>query len=453
MFVSLVPVTLRALKEPRMKDAWKQTMVFALCAVAGTTSWALFALPRATLSPEFLPFFFLGVVLTWSATVVVVALPLSLWGILIRALWSQRYLGTLLLTGVFVMLQYAGMQLFTFVGNEPGVGNAAWFSFGFIGYPLADSSSFLQLAALGGVYLLSLVAVLTNLIVARILYEAQDTQVRIRLLSMVVAGIAIISIMPVESLRSYRHSGTGTPLRIGMMSIASSGIGTYKNTAPYRNDLLRAVETLDAEDADVIVLPEGAQNPGTTTIAARLVTKKFSFDDGDRFKSGAFLTHDASINLEESIRTKIALVPQGEYVPYILRLPLALFGQNELLRQMVGTRGVVAGTLGEAVTFGQTRASMLFCSEIFMPRLGKRLVNMQGSSVLLISMSHASFARPSTLGVDVRRALKVQAVEAGVPLVASTDYATTYAFDRYGRELARVGSKRTTEFRVVEVPQ
>jgi hypothetical protein len=108
---------------------------------------------------------------------------------------------------------------------------------------------------------------------------------------------------------------------------------------------------------------------------------------------------------------------------------------------------------GQGFSIGSpsVEASVIFCSEVLAPMLGRELVERQRASLLVFVLAHDQFDSPYTLTVDTLRFLKVRTVEASVPSVASAHDTPAYAFDRFGRVTMSLGVDGSSKYGIAHL--
>jgi apolipoprotein N-acyltransferase len=397
VFIALVPLISAARRaRTTLRAAWCGYMVGAV-AVGASTIWMLMV-PSALTRPVYV----VGLIISWLLVVIVLGLSLALWAALIHRVKKRTgLLISVILGAALVLFEYLRMHAFNILTYAPGVENPAFFSPGFLGYPLADNPAFLQLAALGGIYLLSFTAATVNVVFAALLRVKRIYAVSVAL------ALLIVSLIPAEAIRGNSF-GASEQYQVGFMSIHAPpepSEGGRRETLSYQADMSRAIEELTQAGADIILLPEGAEYfpvhkapSGVTVLGTVRITPS---TEGGRGHLGMFAgTGDAEATL---VRTKQALTPQGEYPILLFTSILGLFGKADLVDEFRGNRGFSTGPEGTGLSVGSIRASVFFCIEMFHPGLGKTLVNEQGAHIIFALLSHAFFSYSPSLTVDTER--------------------------------------------------
>lgn len=428
VFFALIPISMVARSTTPVR-AYGYGLLFSFIVIGGCLSWLLSAIPSNTFNFELTFLFSLGVFLSWILAVVSIAPVLALWVLMVRVI---RIRSTILYIGIlsllYVVLEYARMISFNVLSFESEVANPPWFSFGFIGYPLADGGMWLGLASFGGVYALSFVVVLVNLGMLHLFENAKKKWNRLFAVLVLVIGVSFIPMQ--EPQKEYYMD------EVGIMSIH----GTIDERAQL---VQRAVDSLLIEGADTIVLPEGGR--ASTTDAVSIVkSASVSIGTNPRSLIGVYVSEET----ETLIRTKEVLTPQGEYFPTIVKGVLNLLSLQKTTNRL-NPDHAFRTALTEEVVEADINTTALLCSEIFSPGLGSVLVHQNESDALFVLLSHSRFTYPHTLETDTRRALQVLAAESGVPVFVSGFRTPAYAIDRHGQVIEEIGSEKISEAKVI----
>lgn len=458
-FVALLP--LLALAE-RRSGAWKTVLSGSLAGFILTgvsTSWFFGVLPFHSGFADVGPFLaFLFVFTNWFLVNLVIGPSLGLWALSVRELDLSRPFGQFAAALLLPAFEFVRMIAFAALSFAPHVGNPIFFSAGFVGYPLADDSGLRQLAAYGGVYVLSFIVAYTNVLLYRALAHSRS-RATLGYAALFALALLVIVVLPIQALREPAPDAVGTPQTVAILSLYTPtqepgiDLSPYKRTA---RDL--AVRAMDA-GADVVLMPEDARMLlpfSTTTYADAFGARTAAIIDSGPFgdvpgkmvvRSVADAPGGAAL-----VRDKQVLTPDGEYLTSLFRFIVETGGGGEAAEAFEETHGYEAGAAGRSFVRGGLRASLLFCLEVLKPGVGADLVRAQGSDAIFVPASHALFGASPSLERDVLRFNQLQAVEAGVPLVTSVNGAPAYALDRYGRVIARAGESELPGFALVTLP-
>jgi predicted amidohydrolase len=387
--------------------------------------------------------------LSWLLFFVPLVPTVAVFAILFRALRRLSFPAIILLGIAWVGLEYARMFLYNIATYASGVGNPPFFSAGFLGYVLADNNSFLQLASFGGVYALSALVVLVNILmcVALLTPRAHHRLVRVGGL---LAILVVVALFPIASLKEQYDMRPHEPLSVGLISLYPTSDEDYvQQVEEATTELLRA-------EVDLVVLPEGAPYPEGVLEGVPAKTKTQIL--GTRFANqGGPYASVAEVGFwgeeREVVRGKSVLAAQGEYIVGLFAWGAMLAGLEEELVRFNANGSLRSAQWGKAFSVGESgaRASALFCVEMLAPFIGADVVKKEGSNILAFMLAHNQFNNAYTLRVSTERFLKVRAVEAGVPLVASSRATKAYAIDAYGRGLLVLGEREESSWGVVRM--
>ena len=442
------------------ENAWiifKGVALFGVVYVATALIWFWHVLPldwlgSGSIASSAIVFF------SWGIVALSLGVTFGIFSIVFLILRQNNPSDVLLFSALFVLTQYLQMWVFTFVtwGTSSLLG--AHFSAVFLGYALASFSPLLQLASIGGIYLLTFTAVLFALLFYYLLLH--NRRWRAFVFS---STIALAIFLTVTDHREPLTRTAADPeagfLRVALISTSFSPDipQSEADKAFRRNEQLRVVHTWmkehDAPDLLVFpetadVFPQGAADVeslqrsvfGTTSIAiidSTLVTR-----DVDNVQRMYFWRSSPS----EIPRTydKLFLVPQGEYEPWFASVPMRLFDASRISSDTRHSRTTLMR--GEAQTiFSHDKATIgaLFCSEILSPTLYRELVD-NGASILVNASSLAGFHGSPLVDSFVLTIAKVRAVENNRFLAIAAHEAPASIISARGEVIARSTSGVTS---------
>lgn len=457
IFVALIPFLHAISVSTSWRAALLGAVVFAFPFMGSVIIW-FFALPSYESYSESALVSSSVVFFGWLLIVIGNTLPIVLFAGFGRILRALRSVDIVALSVLWVFCEYLRLHAFNIITAGPGVEHPPFFSVGFLGYPLADSDSWLQFGALGGVWLLSFIVIATNLVLYRI-FKMKNRAMRTRAAGIALAVLVLGSLAPIASWREAQDLGFSRTVKVGYMSIYPSWKPGYKLEDSYAELIASNVTALQESGADLIILPEGARyftddyqwiqklpSGGTVVIDS-------GSGETDAGQVVVSVAGNAGTGEVVPIRGKEMVTPQGEYTIALYTTLMRLLGNeglaNYLEEQNYSTAG--AAYSARALDASPVRASVLFCIEILAPSFAKTLVATQDSNFLAIVLSHGSFSYSPTLIVDTNRFLRMRVVEAGVPAVVATEFTPAYAFDRFGRVLEVLGTNRQDEMSVIEL--
>lgn len=413
--------------------------IVGVCFLGGST-FATLSAGLASSIEGFSPFVEkLLVFLSWLLFFVPLVPTVMVFALILRLPKKLSFGWILCLSLLWVSLEYVRMIIFNVATFAPYINNPPFFSAGFLGYLLADNESFLQLAALGGVPLMSFVVMVANLGMYQMMMVEKRTQKFI--IPAWVIFLSSVAFLPLADIReSLDSQRSWKEVSVGVMSLHATSTKEYEET------VVLALSELETQAPDIIVLPEGvsysqlvlenSEEIGT----AHVVGSRFSQVGG----VGAHVAEVGRVGTDEHevVRGKGVLAAQGEYIIGLFSFVARHLGLSQELRNFSAYGNLSTMRWGESFSVGSTgvRASVAFCVEMLQPFLGARLVQEEHSGLLVFLLAHNQFTDAYTLQTDTQRFLKVRAVEAGVPLTASARASHAYVFDAYGRTLGSFGS-------------
>jgi len=329
-----------------------------------------------------------------------------------------------------------------------------------VGYGLLATLPLMQLAALFGVYALSLLAVILFASPLAI-FAPRDSRlgggrgaVALACAFLLLLGVGYV--WGKRRLAGAPEESTDTRLRIVQADIDQANKWRPENAAPIFNEYIdlsksaggtrglqgvnlviwpeTAVPFLLADSPDALaaigeLLPEGAS---LLVGSARLIeTRDESGAIDERRVYNSLLVIDDKANVV-SVYDKIHLVPFGEYLPFQDLLESLGF------MQMTGVRGgFSAGSGPRILTVPRApQASPLICYEIIFP--DAIMVPGERTGWLLNITNDAWFGTSAGPYQHFQQA-RIRAVEQGLPLVRAANTGISAIVDPYGRIVAELG--------------
>ena len=384
---------------------------------------------------------------SWAATAIIygfiafeVALYLALFGALVPVL--ARRPGTFL--AVAPLLWGATEWLRTVM-----------FSWGWNlgGYVLADWPIALQLADLGGVYMLSWLVVLLSAGLA------VCPEIPFRALAAL--GVVVLLVTGYGHHRLSQGAESREPaLSIGLVQ---GNIPQARKWDPaYRDDILRTFFDLTAAlsgDVDLVVWPEAAiplflqKSPETRAAMAALSrrvgapvltgadTLRSTEGGGWRYFNSMLLVDGG--DAPDRRYDKHHLIAFGEYLPLRGWLP------EGVQKLTVGSEDVTPGTGPATLDWAKAVLGPLICFEVIFPGEVRALAA-AGARILINATNDAWFGesiKPQHLAMS-----RVRAVENRLPLIRVANTGISAAYDPWGRELVRIASNHRGTARAVVAP-
>jgi apolipoprotein N-acyltransferase len=325
-----------------------------------------------------------------------------------------------------------------------------------IGYGLLADGPLMQLAALLGVYALSLVAVL--LFAAPAAVWAPDGAKRVP--SKGAAALAFVLIVALglgyvwgdRRLAGAAEAETNVRLRIVQADIDQASKWRPENSAEIFNDYLDLTKVVGIDKVRLVIWPEtavpflladtpealsaiGNTLPDGTSLlvgSARLVEKrdKAGVITGQRVYN-SLLVIDSEGRVVGSY-DKIHLVPFGEYLPF------QDFLESLGFMQLTGVRGGFSAGSGPRLLHipGAPPASPLICYEIIFP---DDVTEPGARPAWLLNITNDAWFGSSAGPYQHFHQARVRAIEQGLPLVRAANTGISAVVDPYGRVLGEIG--------------
>jgi apolipoprotein N-acyltransferase len=360
----------------------------------------------------------------------------------------------LLNLGVVLMFAYLGLYtgVFALVVRRLGIWTAplAWpllelllsqsqiaFPWNLLGASMTPWLPFANLAALGGVYLVSAWVVLVNALVHKLLFDPR----RVRFAVALVIAFAL----PVGwyALRARPLSPWFT-VAVVQPDVSPLDKGDWDSREKIQADLLRLTRQAAAEKPDLIVFPEtatlvdvtrsGSIGPALRALVDSLGVELFTgsplYDDARRsWHNGATLLRPGEWPPVQHYY-KMFLVPFSEKIPYSDELPI--------IRKLIGTSDMGDWARGHDWTVFNWRKGTLsahICFEIVFPQHARAMA--RRGSMLLVNVTNDGWFGKLPGAYQHTELSVMRAIETGLPLVRSANNGVSMVVSPYGRVIKR----------------
>ena len=321
-----------------------------------------------------------------------------------------------------------------------------------IGYGLLPEGPMMQMAALLGVYALSLLAVILFAAPAAIWSPGGARSTGTALLAgLMLALLGAGYIWGERRLAGATDSVTDLRLRIVQANIDQAEKWRPENRAAILADYLALTEAHGIEDIDLVIWPEtalpffladssealmavGDALPDGTALlvgAGRIVQERSP--DGRRIAERVYnslLLVDDGGGVQE-IYDKVHLVPFGEYLPF------QDFLESLGFMQMTGVRGGFSAGTGTRLLQppGFPPVRPLICYEIIFPY---EVADTPSRPGWLLNVTNDAWFGTSAGPYQHFHQAQVRAVEQGLPLVRAANTGISAVIDAYGRVIAEI---------------
>lgn len=318
---------------------------------------------------------------------------------------------------------------------------------GLLGASQWQNLSFLSLAALGGVWLVSFALMIVNMATA--VAVSRSTPTRLRVLA---AGAAVAVVGAGFGFGHVRPE----PTVVGTAEVAGVQAGHVQDGARRFEAHLEMSRSLVGSDLDLVVWGESsvgfdlAGHPGRleqlTDVVGALDADVLVNVDARRGGQGGIFKTSALVGTDgiQGTYDKMRLVPFGEYIPLrpVFSWASAVTQATEEDRQ----RGDELEILHTDADGRSLALGPLVCFESAFPDMSRELAR---DGVDLIALQTATTTFQGTWGQTQHAALSaVRAVESGRPVVHAAVSGVSAAYDATGRRLAWLDSDETGTYRV-----
>jgi apolipoprotein N-acyltransferase len=325
-----------------------------------------------------------------------------------------------------------------------------------IGYGLTANAPLMQLAALFGVYALSLLAVL--LFVSPAAIWAPDgssrtgRKVTATLAAALLVALGLGYVWGERRLAQAEPTNTQVRLRLVQANVDQADKWRPENSAEIFADYLDLTRSEGLDRIDLVIWPEtavpflladapdaliaiGEALPDGTALlvgSARLVDQR---DEAGRLQAQRIYNSLLVIDDQGQVTgayDKIHLVPFGEYLPF------QDFLESLGLMQLTGVRGgFSAGTGPRLIEIpGAPPASPLICYEIIFPH---DVTNAGRRPGWFLNLTNDAWFGSSAGPYQHFHQARVRAVEQSLPVVRSANTGISAVIDPYGRVFSEIG--------------
>lgn len=366
--------------------------------------------------------------LYWILTSLVMGVGCGVFALVIKRIMHTPLLLVTLAPIIWTLSEVLRSFLFSVYSAGEGSLISADFSFGYIGYLLAQHGGLLQFSVFGGAYALSLLATGIGTFGYCVVRYRLYTKRHVQVLG-VVLGIVCISTMSDDiHVRSYQEQG---------LSVISIDTRFDKAFVGDTASQIRQAELRDAfataltYDPDVILTPEDAKLAQAFTSTDELFTwvkqrtskDVIIIDNGQAYDArGKFVIRTYIYDTKtESVYffDKKYLVPQGEFMSYLHLFLIDLVADDATMQSLKESVRAYSGVVEDSSALPAHLPGVLFCFETMVPLSVYRSEAIREHPFIAHSISHSWFIDPDSLEYQLDAMMKVHAVWNDVPLVSA----------------------------------
>ena len=329
----------------------------------------------------------------------------------------------LFLPVIWMMAEVTSAYFFSMITWGPGSYLNAAYSYGFVGYLLAEHPVLVLLATLGGVYFLTIVTV--SLVgVGVYLYKRFG-----RLAALALVVLALGYVVPISTTE------ISEPKTVALIETDFDSYFKGKEEAMKRKEqVLEALDAGIASEAAYVVLPEVSQYTNLN-FSPEGAYQMFRFYHKDPnvivVDSGQAITEAGNAIIRATVYDgdnkaawqfdKQYLVPQGEYIPTLFTGILKLIGGRAMADALTTNFNYIPGPIKSQESMPDHLPRVLFCFSSADPTAVRNLVGEDQVPFVAHVTSHAWFHHPTILWKQQTAMLKVQAVWSGVSIVQAAN--------------------------------
>ncbi len=311
------------------------------------------------------------------------------------------------------------------------------FPWDLLGYTMTPLPVFTQLAAIGGVYLLSSWLVLINLLIYRLLSGKSRPRYAV--------GLIITILMPlIFGLLRLRTNSPWFDVAIVQPNVSPLDKGDWDSKERIQKELFHLTRLAASKKPRLVIFPETAtlvdithstdMGPALQRLVDSLDIEIFTgtpvYDDEHRtYHNGAVLLQPQAEKITQRYY-KLRLVPFSEKIPYSDELPI--------IRKLIGTADMGnwdRGWLPTVFDFREGKFSGMICYEAIFADLARVFVH-RGAQLLVVVTNDGWFGKLP--GAYQHAELTVtRTVELGVPMLRSANNGISFIADPYGRILKK----------------
>lgn len=344
-------------------------------------------------------------------------------------LWSvSRYIKKIwliILTPlVFVSAEILGSFSFSLFTYKEGIEPNMIFSFGYLGYLLAEHEWFIQLASLGGVYVLTFTVVMGGLALWYWLekYNYGKNSLKVTLLTLILIALS-------SNLDFYKSNDGNLPqrgIKVAIVDTKFGGADYFKleDRESYRvSQMVEAIAAALETMPDYVVMPEDSRYINyNLSPKASYALFRFQQSDPDTviIEAGPFNLGEGNTALRATIydgvnkkvyaTDKQYLVPQGEFMPNFYKYILSLVGLGQYAKFLDSKFIYRSGPLNTQFDLPSNIPGILFCFSSVDPLSVRKMVKERELLFIAHTVSHAWFNESAVLRHQLDSMIRIQAI-------------------------------------------
>lgn len=438
IFFALIPLFI-FLERVSKKQAFWGSFVFGFIFLGWTISWIFTVLPLDWVGVEN-PLLSMGMVaIAWLLSTLVLSFFMGIFGFfwsITSSLWR-----VLTVPALWILFEY--VRAFAFgifaMGTESLLG-PHW-TFGVLGYAVSNFPILLQSSKIFGLYGMSFLIVAINLIFFFLIFKRK----RMHILQAGLLGTVMVSLIWYGTFELSLNQGALEKKKVALLQtdFVFGAANPFERERKQRisKELLRNASQFSPE---LIVLPESSPIPNEY---GKNIPRLF-FDVFGKEKSRTIIANQKTVKGSPSpariffydtkkgliaVKDKKLLIPGGEYLPYLIELPMRFFGLNKQIIQFTSRRARLKGEdVPIAALDSQKRPEgILLCSTVFAPSLWRELT-LESAQIFVNIASLSLFQRSRLLVGQIESQIKFFAASHDRWFVQAANGGFSYIIDNRG---------------------
>ncbi len=388
----------------------------------------------------------------WFLSSIFFALFIATWTVIFYKFKKDNVGDIFFAASLWIVFEYIRALAFSILWISPVSLIGPHWTFGFLGYILAENKLTLSFASIGGIYLLSFIVILINIFIYYLLFTKTIAKTPQKKLAYILFLFIFIFIISFLSYTFSNNIKNGKKLKVAMVDTYLPSSSTFDKEV-YKKHIRKIKRIVVGmgnikKKPDIIIFPEdsrfvsGLSNVEKSLIYKNIIKKEALFiDSSDYIKINGDITYRLEyFNTKKSsdFSSKVLLVPFGEYLPYIFSYISKISGNEQLVKKFNKKRGFTNGkNLNNAVVnFQDIKIGALFCSEIVSNNL-YRTVTKNGANLLVNIASQAVFKGSPVLYSQTIKMAKIHAVQNNRYFIQSMNFAKSFVVDNKGKIITK----------------
>lgn len=342
----------------------------------------------------------------------------------VKKFWKSNIVYLLIIPAFWIVFEYLRAWGFgvLWLGKESLLG-PHW-TFGNLAYAIHNRISLIQIADIGGIYLISFLIVFVNTALFFILKNYKQKKLVIN--SIIILAIVGLIWSGYGIYKTSLNTSSEKEVEIALLQtnfLSGSESNSYQKSEVFKTVLDLFSIAVGDRDSDIIISPEGF---GIVSLTESQEIAKHLL--GDFWKPGQIYLENQKIvdkdgktksrlfyyDLEQedpiTIHDKLLLIPNGEFMPYLTKTFLSIYSFDTRYKQRLINKGEDIGPAFVPLRGTTARLGGTICSSILSPNINRQMTK-KGAEFLVVVSSDAPFHGSKALLAQNLAMSKLRAVE------------------------------------------